>query len=62
MLLNINPVMSSMFNAPAATASTVRPPQLLYCTFFIVERYVQIVACRVVRRLFQFGDKQVEMR
>ncbi|TCD61261.1 hypothetical protein EIP91_008694 [Steccherinum ochraceum] len=42
MLLNLNPLMSSIFNVPAATAST-------------------IVACRVVRRLFRYGENPPDM-
>lgn len=60
MLLNLNQIMSVIFNVPAAVFSTV-------CSFFIplkywsLTLYMEIVACRAVRRLMNFSYDGPEM-
>ena len=59
-LLNLNAIMSVIFNVPAAIFSTVSPPSILdamYANF----ASLQIVACRAVRRLNKFSQKGPEV-
>lgn len=59
MLMNLNAIMSVIFNVPAAVASTVRP-SVSYHTHHTAH-CLQIVACRAVRRLSKWSSAGPEV-
>lgn len=65
MLLNLNSIMSVIFNVPAAIASTVSPfffslPSRVLIIILIIA-LGQIVACRAVRRLTNYSVNGPEL-
>jgi hypothetical protein len=61
MLLNLNPIMSIIFNVPAAIAATVRAVLRRTRSLKLKYMFVQIVASRTVRRLSNFTSSGPEM-
>ncbi|EDR02612.1 uncharacterized protein LACBIDRAFT_308272 [Laccaria bicolor S238N-H82] len=60
MLLNLNQIMTVMFNVPAIVASSVRHNPAHYINYQC-EHSIQIVACRAVRRLTNFTNSGLEV-
>ena len=60
MLLNLNAVMSIIANVPAAIASTVCLPHI-DARFMQLTPFLQIVACRAVRRLTNYTSQGAEV-
>lgn len=62
MLLNLNAVMSIIANVPAAICSTVCPLLVhVRLLSLIISIFLQIVACRAVRRLTNYTSQGAEV-